>query len=88
MSNLEDYTKEEIITAVRKIFRQEKLLLELPIIRYNRMCDESKKISEEASTALRNDDIKKATELFEKSNKLWESANDFIEKHRRKYESN
>lgn len=86
---LEDYTKQELIIAIRKLWKtEEKLLVELPIIKYNIMCDKAQIISNQASEALNNDEIQKAMKLFDESNAMWEKANSFIDGIRKQYDQN
>jgi hypothetical protein len=77
---LEDYTKEEILIAIKKLWKiEERLLIELPLIRYNIMCDKAKEISEQGSEAMAKDNIKESMRFFGESNKLFKDANKFLD---------
>ncbi len=79
---IKKYTKDEILEALKKtMFRPESLLRELPITRYNSMYDKANKIAEQASNALKTNNMKLFIELNNKSDKIWREANDFINKH-------
>ena len=85
---LEDYSKQELIVAIRHLYKcEEKLMMELPIIKYNAMCDKAKVISEQSSLALQNDDIEKAMLLIDKSNALYKKANSFIDRVHKRQET-
>lgn len=77
--DIKNYTKDEILEGLKKtMFR---LLRELPIIRYNSMCDKAQKLSEKAYDVLSAEDFKSYIKLSKESNKIWDEANNFITKH-------
>ena len=77
---LKKYTKEELILAIKQIDFKGHILTKLPIIKYNRMCDEAEKISNKAQEYVNKKEFVLAIEYFDKSNKLYEDANKFIDK--------
>lgn len=85
-NEIKKYTKEEILLGLEKVlFSPDMLLRELPLVHYNRMCDEADKLHKQASEALKNTNLK-AKELFDKSDRIWKQANSFIDNHHAKYE--
>ena len=77
---LKKYTKEELILGIKEIDYRGHILTKLPIIKYNKMCDEAKRISNQAQKYSNKKEFALALEYFDKSNKLYEDANKFIDK--------
>jgi hypothetical protein len=77
---LKKYTKEELILGIKEIDYKGYILTKLPIIKYNRMCDEAERISNQAQAYSNKKEFALAIEYFDKSNKLYEDANKFIDK--------
>lgn len=82
LHNLEEFTKEDLIIVIKKHDFKGHISRELPMIRFNRMCDESTKISDEAQEHMRTNNFKLAHECFTKSNRLYKKAMDLLEKTR------
>lgn len=77
---LKKYTKEELILAIKQIDYKGYILTKLPIIKYNRMCDEAVKVSNQAQEYMNEEQFTLASEYFKKSQKIFEDANKFIDK--------
>ena len=78
--SLNEYTKEDLIKAIEKIDFKKSILRELPIIRYNRMCEEAQKISVQASDFLKENKFALSKKYFDKSNNLYEKANKLLDR--------
>lgn len=76
---LKKYTKEDLILGIMKIDFRKRILIELPIIKYNRMCDEALKVSNQAQKYMKENQFTLASEYFKKSHKIFEDANKFID---------
>lgn len=80
------YTKDEILQAIKKtVFRPENVLLELPFIRYNAMCNKAQDFSDKAQKALMLNNFKLSNDLFDKSTKIYEEANKFLDSHNKQF---
>lgn len=77
---LKKYTKEELILAIKQIDYKGYILTKLPIIKYNRMCNEAERASTQAQEYMDKKEYALAREYFDKSNKLSEDAHKFIDK--------
>ena len=77
---LKEYTKEELILGIKEIDYKGHILIKLPIIKYNRMCNEAERVSNQAQEYMDKKEYALAREYFDKSNKLYEDANKFIDK--------
>jgi hypothetical protein len=79
-NHLNEYTKEDLILGIMEIDFRKRILMKLPIIKYNRMCDEAVKVSNQAQEYMNEKKITLASEYFKKSQKIFEDANKFIDK--------
>lgn len=79
-SELNKYTKEELITAIENIDYKGNILKSLPLIKYQLMTEKAAFLSSKASEYLNNNELVKASEYFDKSNKMFEEANLFLNK--------
>ena len=79
---LAKYTKEDLINAILKYDFRGYILSELPLIKYARMCIEASKMGSKAQENMNINNFKLAGEYFDKSNKLYEEANDFLNRNR------
>lgn len=77
---LKKYTKEELILGIKQIDYKGYILIKLPLIKYNRMCDEAVKVSNQAQEYMNEKKFTLASEYFKKSQKIFEDANKFIDK--------
>lgn len=77
---LKKYTKEELILGIKEIDYKGYILTKLPVIKYNRMCDEAERVSNQAQEYMEKKEYALAREYFDKSNKLFEDAHKFIDK--------
>ena len=77
---LKKYTKEELILGIKQIDNKGYILIKLPLIKYNKMCDEAERTSNQAQEYMDKKEYALAREYFDKSNKLFEDANKFIDK--------
>lgn len=79
---LAKYTKEDLIIAILKHDFRGYISSELPLIKYARMCIEASKMASKAQENMNINNFKLAGEYFDKSNKLYEEANDFLNRNR------
>ena len=77
---LKKYTKEELILGIKEIDYKGYILTKLPVIKYNRMCVEAERESNQAREYMEKKEFALAIKYFDKSNKLYEDANKFIDK--------
>ena len=80
---LAKYTKEDLIIAIMKHDFYGHVSRELPLIKYSRMCIEAQNMSNKAREYMNSNQFKLAREYFDKSNKLYEEANIFIDRSRK-----
>ncbi|WP_141048233.1 hypothetical protein [Aliarcobacter cryaerophilus] len=79
---LAKYTKEDLIIAILKHDFRGYISNELPLIKYARMCIEAQNMSDKAQAYMNSNQLLLASECFDKSNKLYEKANDFLNRSR------
>lgn len=79
---LAKYTKEDLIIAILKHDFRGYILSELPLIKYARMGIEASRMASKAQENMNINNFKLAGEYFDKSNKLYEEANDFLNRNR------
>lgn len=79
-NHLNEYTKEDLILGIMEIDFRKRILMKLPIIKYNRMCDEAVKVSNQAQEYMNEKKFTLASEYFKKSQKIFEDANKFIDR--------
>lgn len=79
-NDLNKYTKEDLILAIMEIDFRKRILMKLPLIKYNRMCDEAVKVSNQAQEYMNKNQFALSNEYFKKSQKIFEDANKFIDR--------
>ena len=79
---LAKYTKEDLINAILKHDFRGHISGELPLIKYSRMTIEASKMASKASEYMKNNNFRLGSEWFDKSNSLYEEANDFLNRNR------
>lgn len=79
---LAKYTKEDLINAILKHDFRGYISRELPLIKYARMSIEASKMATKAQENMNINNFKLAGEYFDKSNKLYEEANEFLNRSR------
>ncbi len=80
MINLEEYSKEDLILAIKQFYLSEEIIRNLIIIKYNRITSEAKELGAKATNYLNENNFKLATEYFDKSEKLYIKASKFLER--------
>ncbi len=81
---LSNYTKEDLIIAILKHDFRGYVSRELPLIKYSRMCIEAQNMSDKAQAYMNSNQFLLASECFDKSNKLYEEANIFLNEEAKK----
>lgn len=81
---LSNYTKEDLIIAILKHDFRGYVSRELPLIKYSRMCIEAQNMSDKAQAYMNSNQLLLASECFDKSNKLYEEANIFLNEEAKK----
>ena len=79
---LAKYTKEELIAAIKSVDYKGNILKVLPLVKYQIMTEKANFLGSKASEYLNNNEPVNASEYFDKSNKLYEEANDFLNRNR------
>ncbi len=77
---LNEYTKEDLIAGIKQIDYKGYVLTKLPLIKYNRICDEAEKMSKKAREYADKKEYLLSNKYFDKSSELYERASKFLDK--------